>query len=240
MTLDSAPNEPPPPPTRSDDAGPPLPFSGCLKPASVVLSILAGGLLLGAGLLVGRCSRDEPPQAAASTTVIERGPAVVLAIRDLARLEGASFHMDRVIDLKEKQEHLSGLVEAQDAILLVAAGDVTAGVDLSLLDEGDVRVDSEQKSVTIILPPASVFSARLDNSRTYVHTRSTDLLAKRKESLETRARQEAERTLQASAVEAGLLPRAERNVARTIQSLVSSLGYRDVKVTFSERERRVE
>ena len=124
--------------------------------------------------------------------------------------------------------------------MLVAAGDVTAGVDLSLLDEGDVRVDSEQKSVTIILPPASVFSARLDNSRTYVHTRSTDLLAKRKESLETRARQEAERTLQASAVEAGLLPRAERNVARTIQSLVSSLGYRDVKVTFSERERRVE
>ena len=240
MTIEPPPNEPPPPPTRSDDAGPPLPFSGCLKPATITLSILAGGILLGAGLLVGRCTRDEVPETASSTTIIERGPTVLLAIRDLARLEGASFHMERVIDLKEKQERLSGFVKAHDAILLVAAGDVTAGVDLSLLEDGDVRIDPEHKTASITLPPASVFSARLDNTRTYVHTRTTDILAERKESLETRARQEAERTLEKSAVEAGLLPRAERNVARTIESLVTSLGYREVKVTFSERERRVE
>jgi hypothetical protein len=126
------------------------------------------------------------------------------------------------------------LVEAQDAILLVAAGDVTAGVDLSQLKEGDIQIDPTQDLVKITLPRASVFSARLDNERTYVHTRSTDLLALRKETLETRARQEAERTLEAGALEAGLLQRAERNVARTIEVLVGSLGYKEVHVTFQE------
>jgi hypothetical protein len=75
-----------------------------------------------------------------------------------------------------------------------------------------------------------VFSARLDNQRTYVHTRTTDVLARRSQTLETRARQEAERTLQQAALESGLLTRADRNAARTVESLVRSLGYTDVDV----------
>jgi hypothetical protein len=199
-----------------------------------LLAVFSGALLLSVGLLIGRCSEEEATPAA-STTVIKTGPSVVVAVRDLARLEGASFHMERVIDLKEEQSRLRGLVTAEDAILLVAAGDVVAGVDLTQMKEGDIQIDEIQKSVSIVLPRATVFSARLDNSRTYVHTRSTDLLAKRKESLETRARQEAERTLEANAVEAGLLPRAEENVARTIETLVRSLGYRDVRVSYARQ-----
>lgn len=226
--------EPPPPPSRSDDAGPPLTLKGCLKPMGAVLAVFSGALLLSIGLLIGRCS-EEQSTPAASTTVIKHGPNVVVAVRDLARLEGASFHMERVIDLKEEQSRLDGLVTAADAILLVAAGDVVAGVDLTQMKEGDIQIDEARESVTIVLPRATVFSARLDNSRTYVHTRSTDLLAKRRESLETRARQEAERTLEADAVEAGLLARAEENVARTIETLVRSLGYRDVRVKFARQ-----
>lgn len=226
--------EPPPPPSRSDDAGPPVTLKGCLKPMGALIAVFSGALLLSLGLLIGRCSEEETTPVA-STMVIKQGPSVVVAVRDLARLEGASFHMERVIDLKEEQSRLRGFVTAEDAILLVAAGDVVAGVDLTLMKEGDVQIDENQKSVSIVLPRATVFSARLDNSRTYVHTRSTDLLAKRKESLETRARQEAERTLEANAVEAGLLPRAEENVARTIETLVRSLGYRDVRVSYARQ-----
>ena len=89
--------------------------------------------------------------------------------------------------------------------------------------------------VRITLPPAEVFSARLDNQRTYVHTRTTDVLARRSQTLETRARQEAERTLQQAALEGGLLTRADRNAARTIESLVRSLGYTDVDVQVTPR-----
>jgi len=226
--------EPPPPPSRSDDAGPPLTLKGCLKPMGALLAVFSGALLLSLGLVIGRCSEAETTPVA-STTVIKQGPNVVVAVRDLARLEGASFHMERVIDLKEQQSKLRGLITREDAILLVAAGDVVAGVDLTQMKASDIQIDETRRSASIVLPRATVFSARLDNSRTYVHTRTTELGAARQESLETRARQQAEKSLEADAVEAGLLRRAEDNVARTIETLVRSLGYHDVHISYQRQ-----
>jgi len=161
-------------------------------------------------------------------------PSVVVAVRDLARLESASYHIERVVDLRDRQEHLFGLIEAEDAILLVAAGDVVAGVDLSRLGEEDVVVDAEAGTATVTLPPPEVLMARLDSDRTFVHTRETGILARRNEDLETRARQEAERTIREAAIEAGVLDRARRNSRRTVESLVRSLGYENVTVRFAD------
>ena len=165
----------------------------------------------------------------------EPRPDVISEVRELSRLEGVSYHVERVVDLKDKQESLFGLVTAQDAILLVASGDVTAGVDLAELKPDDVTVSADRRSVTIRLPPAQVFSARLDNDRTYVHTRQTDLLATRKESLETEARRAAEQTLKAAAEDAGIIKRAQESVGRTVQVLVRSLGFETVRVDFRDR-----
>jgi hypothetical protein len=162
-------------------------------------------------------------------------PDVITQVRELSRLEGVSYHVERVVDLKDEQRALLGLVPADDSILLVASGDVVAGVDLERLEAEDVVVSSDRRSVTIRLPPAEVFSARLDNDRTYVHTRKTDLLAARKESLETRARQVAEQTLRSVAEDAGIVKRAQDSVARTVKSLVRSLGFETVQVDFRER-----
>jgi hypothetical protein len=64
-----------------------------------------------------------------------------------------------------------------------------------------------------------------------VHTRKTGVLARRRENLETRARQEAEKTLVDAAREAGIIARAEENATRTVGDLVRSLGYSEVDVT---------
>lgn len=162
-------------------------------------------------------------------------PAVISEVRELSRLEGVAYHVERVVELKDEQRHMFGLVAADDAILLVASGDVIAGVDLGKLQPSDIVVADEGRSVTLHLPRAEVFSARLDNARTYVHSRRTDLLAERHESLETRARQAAEDTLRAAAEDAGMLKRAEDSVARTVSSLVRSLGFQNVRVDFGER-----
>jgi hypothetical protein len=164
-----------------------------------------------------------------------RGPAIITQVRELSRLEGVSYHVERVIDLKEEQRMLFGLVAADDAILLVASGDVVAGVDLGQMQPSDVSLTSEGRAVTLRLPRAEVFSARLDNARTYVHSRKTDLLAQRRESLETQARQAAEQTLRAAAEDAGILKRAEDSVARTVSSLVRALGFENVRVEFREQ-----
>jgi hypothetical protein len=174
------------------------------------------------------------PAASATVTTLRGTSAVITAIRDLATLEAATYHIERVIDLRERQSHAFGLFESEDALLLVAAADIVAGVDLTTMGDGDIRFDRERNTAQITLPPPTVLWARLDNERTYVHTRKTDALALRAETLETRARVEAERALREAALEAGLLTRARTNAARTIKTLVESLGYDHVEVTFRE------
>lgn len=193
--------------------------------------LLSGGLLLGA-LLYRFLTPAEAP--AAVTEELVRGEAMVAAIRDLARLETASFHMERVIDLQQRQRTLFGLVESTDAILLVAAAEVEAGVDLTEMRDGDVVVDLEARTAVITLPPPQIFSARLDNERTYVHTRRTDTLAARSEQLETRARREAERSLREAAIAAGILERARDNARASVTTLVRALGYDRVEVRFAD------
>jgi hypothetical protein len=141
--------------------------------------------------------------------------------------------MERVVDLKDREQRMFGLVQTEDAILLIAVGDVSAGVDLTRMQDGDVVVDPDARTAHITLPQPEILSTRLDNERTYVHHRSTDALARRSETLETRARQEAERTLTDAALEAGILDRARGNSRETITVLVRSLGYDEVTVDFA-------
>ncbi len=54
-------------------------------------------------------------------------PSVVIAVKDLARLETVEYSIERVIDLRDRQSLLFGLVKTQDAILFVAVGQVSAG-----------------------------------------------------------------------------------------------------------------
>jgi hypothetical protein len=201
--------------------------------AFALAGTLGAGLLCGA-LFVKSCSAPALPvipPLSSSITVVRPTPDVLVAVKDLARLESASFHMERVIDLTDKQSRLFGLVQTEDAILLVAVADVSAGVDLQKLTTDDVHVDGEKKSATLTLPAPEVFHAELDNSKTYVHTRRTGALASRQENLETRARQEAERSLIDAALQGGLLSRASDNAKRAVEGLVRGLGYEQVEVT---------
>jgi hypothetical protein len=198
----------------------------------VMAAMLGAGVLLGfAWAWIQRPKLPSLPPLSSSVTVVRPTSSVLAKIQDMKRLESVAFHMERVIDLTEKQSQLFGLVETEDAILLVAAADVRAGVDLAKLTPGDVQVDIERRRARITLPPGEILSSALDGEKTYVHTRKTGVLARRRENLETRARQEAERTLVEAAKEAGIVARAEENAVRVVGELVRSLGYDDVEVT---------
>jgi hypothetical protein len=150
---------------------------------------------------------------------------VVTAIQSLARLESVSFHMERVVDLKVTEQRLWGLVEADDSLLLVAVGDVIAGVDLGKLTPADITVNDTLRQARIVLPAPEVLSARLDNEATYVHKRDTDLLATGGQGLETEARRRAETTIHDAALTAGILEHARRNAGHTVRALATAFGY---------------
>ena len=136
---------------------------------------------LGAAAVTATLRFPTIPPPTTRTVTVQATPDVLRAVQDLARLETVAFHMERVVDLRETQSHAWGLVEAQDAILLVAVGEVVAGVDLGALRPDDVRHDVTAGRVELSLPRATVFAARLDTGRTYVYRRDTDALARRQE-----------------------------------------------------------
>lgn len=200
-----------------------------------ILPGAAGALLIVAASVVASVAATAftarpAPMATTTHTVVRPTPNILRSVQELARLESVTFHMERVIDLQEEQEHAFGLVHAEDSILLVAVGEVIAGVDLGLLRPDDVRVDPATRRVTLTLPAPQIFLARLDSQHTHVHRRSTDLLARRSEGLESRARQEAERSITRGALDSGIIERAKTSAAHTVGSLVRGLGFDQVEI----------
>jgi len=126
------------------------------------------------------------------------------------------------------------MVKAKDAILLLAVGDVVAGVDLQHLTADDVDTDWAHRSVTVRLPSPSVFSATLDEQATRVYSRTTDLLAAHHEDLETRARAEAARTMEKAAVDHGILDRARGDADRAMTGLLRSVGFSEIHVEWKK------
>jgi len=116
---------------------------------------------------------------------------------------------------------------AGDRLLMMVHGEVVAGIDFSSLRPGDVRVDGRQ--VRLHLPPAQLFSTRLDSSKTRVYSRQTGLLVSTDPNLETQVRQEAERQLQEAALADGILRTAQQNATATITSLLQGLGFAKIE-----------
>jgi hypothetical protein len=209
--------------------------------ARVVLGVVAFAALVGA-FVVGRGTATpfKLPPATVETVEVHPSPDVILAVRDLHRLEGASFHMERVVEMTDRQSRLFGLIDAKDAVLLVAVGDVVAGVDLDRMTAGDVDVDWPARRVRLRLPAPEVFTTAIDNEKTHVYSRSTDVLAARKEELEGMARQEAEKSMTQAAIDGGILDRARAGARGAVEGLVRGLGFTDVTIEWTDVSAPVE
>ncbi|MGO9564572.1 MAG: DUF4230 domain-containing protein, partial [Candidatus Korobacteraceae bacterium] len=103
-----------------------------------------------------------------------------------------------------------------------------AGVDLSKLQPSDVVVD--RQSVSIHLPQAEIFTVRLDNAKTRVYSRDTGLFSTPDPNLEGEVRQEAERQIQAAALQDGILKTADSNARQTLTTLLTGLGFGNVEI----------
>jgi hypothetical protein len=189
--------------------------------AALVLVVCAGG-----AFVIGRAQAP----AGGDRVVSKPTPNVIVAMRNLSRLEAASFHMEKVIELTDEQSRFFGLVQATDQILLVAVGDVVAGVDMARLADSDVQVDAATSTVRVVLPAPEVLSTAIDEAKTHVYGRSTDLLATRKEELEGLARKEAAGQIEKGARDGGILDRARKSAERTVRALLQSVGFQQVVV----------
>ncbi len=157
-------------------------------------------------------------------TIIPDPVTIIHQIRPLARLETIQYTLEKVITAEEGQELIAELFG--DRLLLVAHGTVIAGVDLSKLSVENLKFTDGILEVK--LPDAEIFSASLDNDKTYVYDRETGLLRKSDRDLETLARQAAEAEILKAAEEDGILVQAAINAQVFLERLLNDLGYSQI------------
>jgi len=154
-------------------------------------------------------------------------PTVVRQIQQLQRLETVKYTMDKIIGGSKDSPYLPKFLVG-DRLLLLVHGEVIAGVDLAKIQAGDIIVSG--RKVSIRLPPAEVFTTRLDNARTRVYSRDTGLFSSADPNLETEVRQAGERQIEQAALQDGILKAADQNARNTVTSLLQGLGFSEISI----------
>jgi len=157
-------------------------------------------------------------------TIIPDPMTIIREVRSLSRLETASYTIEKIITAESGQGTFDFLFG--DRLILVAHGQVIAGVDLGEMEEGDIIV-TDEGMVIVTLPPAEVLVVALDSQKSYVFDRDTGLIGMNP-ALETEARQAAEEEILNAALEDGILEMAQRNAETYVRHLILTLGLREV------------
>ena len=179
------------------------------------------------------------PNPFASREVDRSQPVLLKSIENLKVYKAASGNFQVLVDLEESAGGIPLVIKGKRT-LFVAAGSVDAEVDFSTIDRGAIEVSADGRSARITLPRAHLTRARIDPDRSYVFSRKRGLLDRLGSVLsdnptsERQLYQLAEDRLEAAATQSGLVERAEQNTRAMLQSMLRSLGYRDVTVTFRD------
>jgi Protein of unknown function (DUF4230) len=166
-------------------------------------------------------------------------PVLLKAIEDLEVFKAATGNFQVVVDLEEGSRGIPLLIKGERT-LFVAGGSVDAEVDFSGIGEGAIKVSADGERVEVTLPRARLTQARIDPAQSRVFSRERGLLDRLGSVLsdnptsERELYQLAQAKMQAAAAQSDLLARAEQNTRAMLESMLRSLGYTDVTVTFRD------
>ena len=176
--------------------------------------------LLGNVPLLGPLLEEKPSRTAT-------GPVVVEGVRELDQLATVRWTESVPVTKQSGGDVLERLFSGEE-VLVIATGEVEAGVDLSDIGKDDVRVEGE--TVTMRLPEPEILSARLDEEKTRVYDRDfSPLNVRPDDDLVEEARLRAVEKIEETARENGILKTAEGNAEDSIRAFVTTLGFREVR-----------
>jgi hypothetical protein len=114
-----------------------------------------------------------------------------------------------------------------EEVLLIAVGEVRAGVNLDELAEDDVRVDG--KRVSVDLPDARVLSTSLQEEKTRLYNRERGWLRFRGDDrIIEEARRDAVEEIRNATEGNGIQEQAQTNAEDSIRTFLEKLGYEEV------------
>jgi Protein of unknown function (DUF4230) len=172
-----------------------------------------------------------------TTTTVHSQPPLLKSITSLSRYEAASGNFQVVVDLSKHTSFLPSFI-AGSQTLFVGDGSVIAYVDFGGLKGSAIRI-TPGRSVTIMLPRAQLEPAVLDVRQSYVFAEQQGLVTKVADffSGDPNSQQEvyvlAQQKIQYAARTSPLLADAQRNTTAMLDSMLASLGYKNVSVDYT-------
>lgn len=172
------------------------------------------------------------------STFTEEKTAFLEQIQDLNQLATAEAYTKVIIERQDNevfgQSIGMNLPGTKRQLLVVIPGSVKAGVDLSGLTEEDIRVDNEEKTATLTLPPAD-FLGGAEIYFDQVEVFSYEGLFREKANIEEayELANEAKRLIIEETAGQGVLHTAQKNAEKTLREMFAFAGY-DVTIEFKE------
>jgi len=173
----------------------------------------------------------------AETTTVSNQPAILKSISQLSRYEAANGEFQVVVDLTKRSILPSFLAGSET--LFVGQGQVIAFVDFSHLKNKDIVTNHARTTVTITLPKAQLEPAVLNVTQSYVFAQQQGLFDRIGNFFSGNPNSEqqvyilAQQKIQAAAQASPLRADAQNNTRAMLNSMLVSLGYQHVTVTFT-------
>ncbi len=185
-------------------------------------SVLALLLLMGLGVVGGwMLARGF---GGAGGPVIAATPTLVQKVQSLNQLVSVKYVLEKIVLVEDAKWY------GDSRLLMVAHGVAKAGVDLSKVGKGDVRVHGT--TVQLSLPRPVILDVYLDERRTQVVERSTGVLRGFDKDLEQDARRQAVDQIKVAVRDSGILKDAEERARIQVEGLLKQSGFTEIGITF--------
>jgi hypothetical protein len=174
----------------------------------------------------------------AQTTTVSTQPAILKSITELSRYEAASGAFQVVVEVSTHEGILPSFLAGSDT-LFVAQGSDIAYVDFSNLKGNAITINQARTTVTIKLPKPALETPTLDESQSYVYAEQQGLLNRVGNffSGNPNSQQQvyilAEQKIATAAKQSPLLADAQRNTTAMLVTMLTSLGFQHVTVTYT-------
>lgn len=171
------------------------------------------------------------------TTTERSQPVVLKSIVDLSKYEAASGNFQVVVDISSSGI-LPSFLEGSDT-MFIGVGSDNAYVDFSHLKGDAVQVSADRLTATLTLPHAQLDPAVLDVKQSYVFAQQQGLFTRLNSFLSGNPNSQqavyelAQKKIEQAATTSEVKADAERNTRSMLVSLLQSLGFKTVTVTFA-------
>ena len=172
------------------------------------------------------------------TTTDRSGPALLKSITAMSRYEAASGSFQIVVDLTKRISFMPSFLQGSETLFIGQGSDI-AYVDFSQLKGPAIQESQDRSAVSVRLPAAQLEPAVLNVDQSYVYAEQQGLFNRIGNffSGNPNSQQQvyilAQQKIQAAAKQSPLIADAQRNTQDMLDSMLHSLGFARVTITFA-------